>query len=130
MVKLGEAELPEINGVPLDSASETEGEEVQTHQEKKETPSPKEEEYIDITKKKKRELSEKQRAALERGRAKKLKMNLASKMQRIGATSRKMEEVTKQTTPPSTPAEPESPPPAPKPKRTKRMCIKKKKPTE
>jgi hypothetical protein len=115
MVKLGERELPihDVKDMDVNShSSEDEEEELQTTPQEEKGEDTKEEIISEIPQKKKskRTLSEKQRAALERGRAKKLKMNLQTKMKKIQETSDKLEEL------PSSP---------PKLKRTKHVHQKK-----
>jgi hypothetical protein len=94
MVKLGEGIVNEhVSDIMGDLSSEED--DMQTCQESREDQTSKEEEsdYIDLPKKKKRGLTDKQRAALERGRAKKLKMNLQAKIKKYEETNQKLEEI-------------------------------------
>ena len=98
MVKLGERDLPtdNVKDIEEDSASSEDEviEEMQTPQHEEKCEETKEDIIPEAPQKKpKRSLTDKQRAALERGRAKKLKINLQSKMKKIQDTTDKLEQL-------------------------------------
>lgn len=105
------------NSPTSDVSSESETEQKVEEQQVAE---PKKEEVVEVNPKKKRTLSEKQIAALQRGREKKLKMNLENKKLRMEKTEKKLEAL------PMDEAVPEE---APKLKRTHKMDKKRKTPT-
>lgn len=123
MAKLGyesENEVDFNNSPVSDHSSESEEEQKMDEVKVEET---KKEDVIEVNPKKKRVLSEKQMAALQRGREKKLKMNLQNKKQRMEKTEKKLEAL------PSEEDDKENEPPveAHKLKRTHRMDKKDKK---
>ena len=92
MAKLGDEDMSEVSfdhSAPDDSSSESETEQKTEEVSKEKTG--KESEIIEVNPKKKRVLSEKQLAALQRGREKKLKMNLSNKKQRMEETQKRLE---------------------------------------
>lgn len=123
MAKLGDEDMSEVSfdhSVPDDSSSESETEQKTEEVSKEKTG--KESEIIEVNPKKKRVLSEKQLAALQRGREKKLKMNLSNKKQRMEETQKRLENLTSE----EDEKENQPPPQPPKLKRTRNMDKKRK----